>query len=112
MAADRSTTSRGIGASANLIVSQQWSALTVHVNTQVALTRAGNLDLFEGVIVEGPQWTVRPVAEVFVEREFGAPSSSPVSPARSGRSATSLRSMPPCVSRVSTAQACSRRVQD
>lgn len=61
----------GIGASANLIVSQRWSALTVHVNTEVALTRAGNLALFEGVIFEGPQWRVRPVAEIFVEREFG-----------------------------------------
>jgi hypothetical protein len=62
----------GIGASANLIVSQRWSALTLHVNTEVALSRAGNLDLFEGVIIEGPQWKVRPVAEIFVEREFGA----------------------------------------
>jgi hypothetical protein len=61
---------RGIGASANLIVSQRWSALTLHVNTQVALTRASNLDLFEGVIIEGPQSTIRPVAEIFVEREF------------------------------------------
>jgi hypothetical protein len=62
----------GIGASANLIVSQQWSALTLHLNTEVAVTRAGNFDLFEGLIVEGPAGVVRPVAEVFVEREFGA----------------------------------------
>jgi hypothetical protein len=57
-----------------LIVSQHWTALTLHLNTEVALTRAGNLDVFEGLIVEGPAWVVRPVAEVFVEREFGADS--------------------------------------
>jgi hypothetical protein len=63
----------GIGGSANLIVSQRWSALALHANTAVALTRAGNLDLFGGLILEGPiTWAIRPVAEVFVEREFVA----------------------------------------
>jgi hypothetical protein len=36
---------------------------------------SGSLDLFGGVIVEGPhEWTVRPVAEAFLEREFGGAS--------------------------------------
>jgi hypothetical protein len=61
----------GAGASAAVIVSQRWSSLTMHLNTAAALTRAGRLDLFGGAIVEGPyRWVVRPVAEVFLEREF------------------------------------------
>ncbi len=61
----------GAGASAAAIVSQRWSSVTMHLNAAAALTRAGRLDLFGGAIVEGPyRWPVRPVAEVFVEREF------------------------------------------
>ncbi len=61
----------GAGASAAAIVSQRWSPVTMHLNAAAALTRAGRLDLFGGAIVEGPyRWAVRPVAEVFVEREF------------------------------------------
>jgi len=63
----------GIGATATLIVSQHWKPVTLHVNGEVTLTRAGNLDLFGGAILEGPrEWAVRPVVETFVEREFGA----------------------------------------
>jgi len=63
----------GIGATATLIVSQHWKPVTLHVNGEVTLTRAGNLDLFGGTILEGPrEWPVRPVVEAFVEREFGA----------------------------------------
>ncbi|TMB27236.1 MAG: hypothetical protein E6J65_05805 [Deltaproteobacteria bacterium] len=63
----------GIGATATLIVSQHWKPVTLHVNGEVTLTRAGNLDLFGGAILEGPrEWAVRPVVEAFVEREFGA----------------------------------------
>ena len=63
----------GIGATATLIVSQHWKPVTLHVNGEVTLTRAGNLDLFGGAILEGPrEWPVRPVVEAFVEREFGA----------------------------------------
>ena len=62
----------GIGATATLIVSQHWKPVTLHVNGEVTLTRAGNLDLFGGAILEGPrEWAVRPVVEAFVEREFG-----------------------------------------
>jgi hypothetical protein len=63
----------GFGLSGALILSQRWSAATVHLNGQVELSRAHNLDLFSGLIVEGPySWPIRPVAELFVEKEFGA----------------------------------------
>jgi hypothetical protein len=63
----------GVGASWAAIVSQRWSGLTVHLNTQVAFTHDRRLDLFVGSIFEGPaDWPVRPVAELFYEREFGA----------------------------------------
>ena len=63
----------GIGLSGALILSQRWSAATVHLNGQVELSRAHNLDLFSGVIVEGPySWPIRTVGELFVEKEFGA----------------------------------------
>ena len=61
------------GAEANLITSYRWSALSLHLNTAVALTRQHNLDTFAGLIVEGPhEWAVRPVAEIFTEREVSA----------------------------------------
>jgi hypothetical protein len=44
--------------------------LTIHVNGAVAWTHAHALGLFGGVILEGPDsWSVRPVAEFFVEGE-------------------------------------------
>jgi hypothetical protein len=62
----------GAGAEGAVIVSQRWSDLTVHVNGAVAWTRAPGA--FGGIIVEGHDaWTVRPVAEVFVETERGSP---------------------------------------
>ena len=61
----------GVGATIGAIVSQRWSAATVHVNGVISYTRAHNPDLFGGIILEGPySWEMRPVAEVFVEREF------------------------------------------
>ena len=63
----------GVGGSVAAIVSQQFSWLTVHLNGQAAVTRADHADLFIGAIIEGPRdWTVRPVAEVFYDREFDA----------------------------------------
>jgi len=62
----------GFGASCNVIVSERWRGVTVHLNSWVELTR-GNLhaDWFEGVIVEGDaDKSVRPVSEWFVEREL------------------------------------------
>jgi hypothetical protein len=62
----------GTGASLAAIVSQRWTWGTVHLNVAGALTRQHHGDLFVGAIVEGPyDWTVRPVAEVFRERDFG-----------------------------------------
>jgi hypothetical protein len=61
----------GAGATAIAIVSQRWAAATLHLNLALSWTRAHNFDLFGGAIVEGPYaWPVRPVLEVFVEREL------------------------------------------
>ena len=61
----------GFGASWAWIVSQRWEWGAIHLNAATALTREHHGDVFLGVIVEGPaKWTVRPVAEVFYEREF------------------------------------------
>ena len=63
---------RGTGATLAGIVSQQWETLTVHFNAAASLTREQHADLFIGVIAEGPpEWAVRPVAEVFYDRDFG-----------------------------------------
>jgi hypothetical protein len=62
----------GVGASWAGIVSQRWDWGTIHFNTQAALTRDHHADVFVGSIIEGPsKWTVRPVTEVFYEKEFG-----------------------------------------
>lgn len=62
----------GFGASIAGIVSQQWDWGTVHFNAATALTREHRADVFVSTIIEGPhKWTVRPVAEVFYEEEFG-----------------------------------------
>jgi hypothetical protein len=61
----------GFGASWAWIVSQRWEWGAIHLNAATELTREHHGDVFLGVIVEGPaKWTVRPVAEVFYEREF------------------------------------------
>lgn len=62
-----------LGATAALIVSERWKLITIHVNTAATLTRARRADLFGGAIVEGCYgWPIRPVIELFIEREFGA----------------------------------------
>jgi hypothetical protein len=62
----------GVGASVAGIVSQRWEWTTVHFNLQAALTRDQHADTFVGTIIEGPsKWTIRPVAEIFYEDEFG-----------------------------------------
>jgi hypothetical protein len=67
-----STGSSGVGASFATIVSQRWDWGTIHLNGETALTRDHHADLFLGGIIEGPsEWSVRPVAELFYEREFG-----------------------------------------
>jgi hypothetical protein len=63
--------SRSFGASANLIVSQRWDALTLHFDEELEYTRTGEPAFFSGIIVEGPgALTLRPVAEVFVSQEW------------------------------------------
>jgi hypothetical protein len=63
---------RGTGASVAGILSQREDWGTVHLNAAAALTRQQHVDLFVGAIVEGPhEWPVRPVAELFYERDFG-----------------------------------------
>jgi hypothetical protein len=67
-----STGNSGVGASLAGIVSQRWDWGTVHLNAETALTRDHHADLFLSAIIEGPsKWSVRPVAEFFVEKEFG-----------------------------------------
>jgi hypothetical protein len=62
----------GTGAVLNSIASQRWDWGTVHLNAQIALTQEQHADLFIDVIVEGPHdWVVRPVAEIFRERNIG-----------------------------------------
>ena len=67
-----STGNRGAGLSWAGIVSQRWDWGTVHFNVETLLTREPRADVFVGAIVEGPsKWKLRPVAEVFYEKEFG-----------------------------------------
>jgi hypothetical protein len=62
----------GAGASLAGIVSERWDWGTVHLNAAASLTRQQHADLFVGAIVEGPHdWPVRPVGELFYERDFG-----------------------------------------
>jgi hypothetical protein len=62
----------GAGASLAGILSQQWPWATVHLNAAAAITRQQHPDLFIGAIIEGPHdWAVRPVSEVFYQRDFG-----------------------------------------
>jgi hypothetical protein len=65
--------SPGVGGSIDVITSYQWSWGTVHWNEWFEYTRDHHADLFTGVILEGPHdWTVRPVAELFYEKDFAA----------------------------------------
>jgi len=62
----------GIGATWGGIVSNRWGWLTAHLNAAATVTRSHHGDAFFGTIFEGPwDWSVRPVAEVFYEREWG-----------------------------------------
>lgn len=67
-----STGNSGAGLSWAGIVSERSDWGTVHFNVETLLTREHRADVFVGTIIEGPsQWKLRPVAEVFYEREFG-----------------------------------------
>ena len=64
----------GTGAELALIASQRTEALTVHLNGAALWTRTHEAGFFAGFIAEvHDAWTVRPVAEVFVEGEGGLP---------------------------------------
>lgn len=59
------------GFAANVIVSHAGSAGAIHLNAETALSRRGNPALFGSFIVEGArELTLRPVLELFAEREF------------------------------------------
>jgi hypothetical protein len=63
--------STGFGGSLDVIAAYQWSWGTIHWNEWVEYTREHHADLFSGVIVEGPHdWVVRPVSEVFYDKDF------------------------------------------
>jgi hypothetical protein len=67
-----STGNSSFGFSLAGIVSQRWDWGTMHLNAETALTREHHGDVFLSAIVEGPStWTIRPVAEIFYENEFG-----------------------------------------
>ena len=62
----------GTGATWGGIALFRWGWLTAHFNAAATVTRSHHGDGFIGTIVEGPwDWPVRPVAEVFYEREWG-----------------------------------------
>jgi hypothetical protein len=64
----------GAGLSFTTIVSQRWSAASLHVNVEGDVTRDHTLAFIGGAIVEGPDdWRVRPVAESYVAREQHQP---------------------------------------
>ena len=59
------------GASLDVITSYRWSFGTIHWNEWAEYTREHHFSLFTGLILEGPhEWKVRPVAALFIEREF------------------------------------------
>jgi hypothetical protein len=62
----------GTGAVLDGIISQRWDWGTVHLNAQIELTREQHTDYFLDTIIEGPHdWVVRPVSEIFYERDVG-----------------------------------------
>jgi hypothetical protein len=62
-----------VGASIDVIGSYRWSFGTLHWNEWFQYTREHYADLYTGVILEGPfDWKVRPVAELYYEKDWGA----------------------------------------
>lgn len=61
----------GTGVSLAAIVSRKSRIAALHLNGAVSVRNGQNVELFGGAIAEGPdEWTVRPVAEVFVQPEI------------------------------------------
>lgn len=62
-----------LGWDADLIVSQRFDPVTIHLNAQLEWTRDRAVSPTIGAIIEGPlTWRVRPVAEGYVSTERGA----------------------------------------
>ena len=61
-----------VGGSVGGVVSQRWTAMTVHANGTLLITHEHTLGAVAGAIIEGPsRWAVRPVAEAVVEQDAG-----------------------------------------
>jgi hypothetical protein len=60
---------RGHGAACDGIVSQRFGAATVHLNAELSRNRDGSHGRFVGMIVEGSGEGLRPVLEVYNERD-------------------------------------------
>lgn len=61
------------GGSLDVITSFRCSWASLHWNEWFEYTREAHADLFSGIIAEGPHdWTVRPVAEAFYDKDFVA----------------------------------------
>lgn len=68
---------QGFGAQANLILSYRARFGTLHFNEEAGLSRLREFEVFSSMIAEGPEsLAVRPVAEVFIERELRAESAT------------------------------------
>ncbi len=64
---------QGAGASAALLVSQEWTQLDLHVNVQVDRRRSGRPGMFATIALEGPlEWPVHGVVEAYVDVEDGS----------------------------------------
>jgi hypothetical protein len=64
----------GMGAKCALLVSQRWSAASVHLNGALTFNRSERWEESFGAIVEGPdEWRVRPVSEISLEWESNEP---------------------------------------
>jgi hypothetical protein len=62
----------GTGGDIDVILSQQWRWLTVHLNLLGGITQQQHGDAALDTILEGPRvWPVRPVSEIILERDFG-----------------------------------------
>jgi hypothetical protein len=64
--------SNAFGASLNAILSYAWRGGAIHLDEWPSYTRSHTFDFFSGAIIEGPHdWVVRPVCEIFYERQLG-----------------------------------------
>jgi hypothetical protein len=62
----------GFGAQLDGIVSARGKVGALHLNSQIADAHDHHFDVFESLILEGPDaWSPRPVAELYVDNEFG-----------------------------------------